>query len=131
MDEEITLHPTGTCFDDAIEYINMLSSQKPWYIKKYNKLYRVVHGICNFEDGSPYAHCWLEKGDKILDFRFYQGEKVMVEYTISEFLRAFAPQRYIKYTLKDCCELERAHGHPGPWDPTIIQLCKDVKEQIL
>jgi hypothetical protein len=125
------LYPTGTCFDDAIDYLNWLCTQEPWNIKKFNKKYRVVHGICHFEDGRPYAHCWLEKGNKAMDFRMYNDKKVMVQYTKGEFISILKPSRAIRYTIQECCDLEkRVHGHPGPWHPEIITLCKDVQEQL-
>lgn len=128
-ESEIVLYPTGTCFDDAVDYLNDLCSKEPWKIKWLNKQYKIVHGICLLEDGSPYSHCWLERANRCYDFRLYGSsikEKVMVEYTRIEYYSRFKPQKMLKYSLKDCCDLERTYGYPGPWDAELRKLCNDL-----
>ncbi len=132
MKKQITIYPTGTCFDDAIDYINAISLKEPWNIKLFNKQYRIAHGICLFEDWRPYAHCWLEKANSCYDYRLFEspeGEKVQIKYTRGEFYTLFKPQKVVRYTIRDCLHLEkRVHGYCGPWDPQIRALCPDLQK---
>lgn len=125
---EKTIFPTGTCFDDCIDYLNHLALENPANIKKLNEDYRVCHGICLMDSGEPFAHAWLEYRNSVIDGGIYQGEKVAVRIAKHEFYANLKPLKVIRYTLKMCCHLEkRVFKYQGPWDPEIRALCKDTK----
>ncbi len=128
MDEKTKLYPTKTCFDDAIDFLNLLYKKQPWYVEKMNKQWRVVHGRA---DDGEFSHCWLTKGNSCFDFKLFKSEKIMVEYTREEFEKIYRPRKQIPYTVRDCCHLEkRVYGYAGPWDPEIRNLCPDVNKAL-
>lgn len=129
-DGEATIYPTHTCFDDAVDYINHLCTTNPQDIRKINADYRICHGICLCEDNTPYAHCWLEYRNSVIDGGIYKGEKVAVRSPKHEFYKRTRPQKICRYTIKKSIELEKKiYGYCGPWDEEIRALCKDIKEK--
>jgi hypothetical protein len=69
--------PTHRCFDDTVEIIEekIMKDNMQWYT-----LF-VVHGICIFPDGRPYAHAWVEQGDTCIFKGITEpgGETVTIE----------------------------------------------------
>lgn len=56
----MTIHPTHTCFDDALELIELLVKEHPELKEDIGENMLIVHAICLMPDGSPYAHAWVE-----------------------------------------------------------------------
>ena len=50
------------------------SANGRWMIGKDNS-YRLVHGVAILpRDGKPFGHCWIEKGNQVLDYS--NGKKI-------------------------------------------------------
>jgi hypothetical protein len=129
----VTLLPTGTCFDDAADYINhLVISTDDAGIHKLNTKIKIVHAICTLENGEPYAHAWLEVNGTcyfgaILE---HSGEKVQARVPKEEYYPSLGIQKKLYYSLKESVRLEKiVHGYPGPWDPEIRNLCGDIKRE--
>lgn len=125
---EVIIHPTHSCFDDAIDYINFLATENPSDIQRMNKEYRVCHGICLFPDGEKYAHAWLEYRNSTIEGGIYDGQKVAVRQPKADFYKRQRPVKVLRYTIKQTIKLEKdIYGYCGPWDPEIRALCRDIQ----
>lgn len=82
-----------------------------------NDDYTLCHGVGILQtDGNPFGHCWVEKGNVVIDKSngnsikiakplYYQLLKVPVKGT-----------KIYKYTSEQVCINVLKHKHWGPWD---------------
>lgn len=122
--EGATIYPTHTCFDDVVDYLNQIAYRGA--SREELLAYTVVHGILVMPDGSRFAHAWLEHDGKILDGGIYQGERVWIEYSLTEFRGLHVVEDETRYTLPDAERLDDEFG-PGPWKPKYRALCSDKR----
>ena len=78
---------------------------------------RLVHGVGILpRDGKPFGHCWIEKGNLVLDYsngkdikisknRYYELGNIPVK-----------PYKIYKYTSEQMGLKMIRSGHWGPWD---------------
>jgi hypothetical protein len=126
---KLTIYPTHTCFDDAIEYLtHTVKSVGP---KTVHAHYSLVHGICLHPDGRPYSHAWVERttaSHRTLCIgigRLESGEPVAYEGAKEEYYDNFQVQKTYKYTIKEMIKHNYEHGTYGPWLPELLQLCRN------
>ncbi len=118
-----TIYPTGTCFDDALDFI----------MRERPKEYLLVHGICTADDGDDYAHAWVEAVDQKTAIGFglaeVDGKKVEIGYEvdIEEFYERMRVSEKTKYGFWDMVRENHAKGTYGPWEEKYLKLCKDYK----
>src|SRR4249920_2200100 len=75
MEQNNTVYPTYSCFDDAMEFIDYVACE---YKNEDTSMITLLHGLMTGDDGAPHAHAWVEdastrtaifagiwKGDKI------------------------------------------------------------------
>jgi len=113
----MTILPTHTCFDDALEFLNA--------ILKYEGVerllgVRVVHGIClapeGVQIGQPFAHAWCEEDGSCIQAGLVEGEKVYFGVDRAEFYAMLRPQDTTTYTPEEAVAQNFASGHFGPWE---------------
>lgn len=114
------IHPTRTCFDDATYYVAAQMVHDPEFDAGE---WRIVHGLCLLENGTPYAHAWIERnGSKAIGCGLVDGERVYYTADRRDFYRHFRPQELIRYTVDDVIGRETG----GPWDERYRQFCGDT-----
>lgn len=122
---ENKIMPTHTCFDDALEFVEMRLSEKKLFADSDELL--VVHGIALAPEGEragePFAHAWVEEGDLAYQAGMLMGGKVWYGVQREEFYLALRIQRATRYTLREAWERNRESGHFGPWEPEYETLC--------
>lgn len=84
-----------------------------------NAMYRysdwtLVHGeVVSQQDKKRFGHCWLEKGDQVMDFSNNRELKVnkAVYYAIGQIRKTY------KYNFKEFIAKITEYEHWGPWPP--------------
>jgi len=121
----MTILPTHTCFDDAMEVVNLLLKEGD--AGRIDKA-RLVHGICLAPDGplagTPFAHAWVEDGTACIQAGMLNGEKVFFGVEREEYLRSMRVQASTSYTLLEACVQNLASFHFGPWEPAYLAIIR-------
>jgi hypothetical protein len=115
-----TILPTGHCFDDALDYI---TERVPELDDAGRAALRLVHAICIAQDGTPYAHAWVEDDGKAWDAGLLDGKRIWYAVEIAEFMTARHVMDVTRYTLTQALEANWSSGHYGPWKPAYKALC--------
>lgn len=79
--------------------------------------YLLCHGIAILTtDGKPFGHCWLEKGNMVLDFS--NGNAIAIDRKKYYKLGGMPVKGYktYKYNFKEMRKKIVDTGHWGPWD---------------
>lgn len=110
----MTIHPTRTCFDDAVEILlaMVLAGQDHDQIK-------VVHGMIlsnepNHE-GELIAHGWVECGPEVFFRGLLDGKVVDISTTRREYYKRIQIVELIRYTPAEVADHAERAGHTGPW----------------
>ncbi len=121
----VDLHPTHTCFDDALT--NLIFIMKRYGTKPVRTgEVIIVHAIIA-PDGEDIGHAWIETPTSVFFTSIMKGERVLVEANKIEYL-ARSNWKYVrKYTLFEAYAEELRSGHYGPWDAKIRELCPDIR----
>jgi len=124
--EDSTIFPTRECFSDVVHYVNACFEEGATVEHLYRSL-RIVHAICLFDDGRPYAHAWVERvdDDACILSGIHKGETIYFAVDRGAFHRKALVYDETRYTLAECAELERATGSGGPWLPEYLELVND------
>lgn len=124
------VYPTHTCFDDALDFIEILIKAKVAVTESDLEKYRVVHAICEMPDtGELYAHGWVEDTKEHLCIwrAIIQGKSVWVRGEKSEFYTYFRVKEATVYTIREACEQNKLHNNYGPWKEEYRKLTTDGK----
>lgn len=122
----MTVHPTGTCFEDVtMGFAEKIREDK----RRILGGFYMVHGICLFPDGRKYSHAWIEVGEESAWFPgIVDGEKVFLEAPLEEFRKLFRVQEFTRYDFKALLEVGKRVGNvPPPWEEKYLKLCRDYK----
>lgn len=111
--------PTHQCFDDAIDRLGELA-------REGGQMPTLVHGICAADDGTPYAHAWVENRGLVWDAGMLNGQRVSFAVPVLEYWSAKRVGRTWRYTVIEMLRANREHGTYGPWVPELIELCRDT-----
>lgn len=120
------IKPTGTCFDDAIDFLQAAVSEHPTWALNH---LRLVHGIClsprdALPPDVPFSHGWVE-----------QDREIVIQAGIIGGVTGFygLPRRHhyaimrvqciTVYTVEEAWERNRIHRHFGPWESSYRDLC--------
>jgi hypothetical protein len=102
--------PTGTCFDDALEFVIEANVPRSnWY------KYTIVHGVCVAPDGHRYAHAWIERGELAIQVMLDGEERFALSLPRGEFYTYYRVRLTTRYTVREAAEENRRTGHYGPW----------------
>jgi hypothetical protein len=123
--DEATIYPTHTCFDDVTEYMNQLAEAGTSLDELMR--YTVVHGVVVASDGHRFAHAWLELDGETIESGIYNGERVWVSMSRTEFDATHDLAEETRYTIREAVALDGEHG-PGPWKPEYRALCSDSRK---
>jgi len=117
------LLPTGTCFDDALEYLNERVLADPSLAERSTLV--LVHGIARSTDGAdePYAHAWCEEAGQAWDAALWNGQRIYYAVARAAFYEARRIADATQYTIRQACLLNYATRHYGPWLPRYRALC--------
>ena len=127
----LTIHPTNTCFDDALDYIEMLASSgvTPAVLNEHH----VVHGVCLWPQNQPgsesesdrrFAHGWVERGEWAIQCGLIEGVRVYYQMPRDQMHEYLRVQRFTRYTLREALHHNEQSGHYGPWDLDYWMLCR-------
>lgn len=120
---DIRWEGTGTCFDDALDFLCDKIKEKPQRL--HSKTWKLVHGICLHRDGRPYSHAWVHEGSRHVWFSgILRGYKSYGKATREEFFAEFRVQEFTEYTAKEAISENWKYGHFGPWIDKYIRLTK-------
>lgn len=123
------VHPTHTCFDDAIEYLELLCKAgcSPGVVREHV----VVHAICcNPDTGKLFAHAWVEMGASAVQAGIIGGVKQYYAIPVADLLTHFGVERCTRYTADEVVEHNFRTGHYGPWLDEYVALCRNAPEVI-
>jgi hypothetical protein len=124
----MTILPTGTCFDDAIEYLNEIALHGQ---RERLLTLKLVHGIClapeGAQEGTPFAHAWVEEAGVCVQAGLFSGEPQKVYYGVkrAEFYAKLRVQVATYYTAPEVVVHNRRTGHFGPWEHLYRDLCQE------
>lgn len=122
--------PTATCFDDALDFFDEILNVDR--LETYAHCFRVVHGICLGDDGTPLAHGWVEQlacdtwysaepgepavpREMVWQAATVSGIRVWFALARDDFYRGYRVQRVSRYTVPMATEMNHLTGHYGPW----------------
>jgi len=132
-----TLRPTHHCFDDALDFLELLRLDDPTLRDDIHASIRVAHAVCVSSTGVRYAHAWVEEHVHDDPDRAEWPSRVVWQGYLDDagrrgwyavgadwFYRTFAVRRCALYTLTECAWHNRTTGHYGPWRPELYALAK-------
>lgn len=125
-----TIYPTGSCFDDALDFVEARVRQRPRLARTSDLL--VCHGICIIPSGNPeagelYAHAWVEEGQVVWQGGILDGERIYFATQRDQFYIRLQVQDVTRYTLRQVWEENRRTRHFGPWESRYEALCRKKK----
>lgn len=120
------IHPTGTCFDDALDFLAEALRIDP------RADLVLVHGICTHPDGpragTRYAHAWVEEGEDLWQTGIIDGERRTYCCERAEFYGLLKIVDTTRYTPRQADRENRRSNHYGPWVKRYAALCKPKAE---
>lgn len=123
--KEATIFPTGSCFDDALEFISERVTENRSAIDAL----LLVHGIALIpedqpEAGKPFAHAWVEEGAEVWQSGILDGERIYFSAPKEEILPKLRVQEATRYAVREAhAENVRTKSY-GPWLEKYQGLCK-------
>lgn len=135
--DEGTIHPTNTCFDDALEYLERRVKADPSIAREKTLL--LAHGICRIppgqaDSGHVFAHAWVEENGNVWQWGILEtvgplnGERVEYSIEKADFYREMRVREVTLYTLKEVHAENTKHGTYGPWLEKYQALTKDGRK---
>jgi len=115
--------PTSHCFDNALDFISDGLIQNPEDRDALVDELLLVHGICLAPDGHPYAHAWVEDGDRCIFCGILDGELGYFATSHAEYYAEMRVQDVTRYTVRAALAHNRATNHYGPWEARYRDLC--------
>jgi hypothetical protein len=126
---ELTIYPTHTCFDDALEYCELIAKREG---KQSLQQLTLVHAIVLHPEGpragQPYAHAWIEEGDEAIFAGILNGEKVYCVVDRIEYAERLRVQHAWRYTMREAHMMNKQHGTYGPWEKRLLVLARGASQ---
>ena len=122
----MTVHPTRTCFDDAMDFMEL---HYKTLAQLCDERYIIVHAICLMPDGRPYAHAWVEdnkKGECIFG-GIINGQKVYLFAEKADYYECQQVQDTTKYTIKQAMMENLLSYSYGPWEQKYLSLTSNFQ----
>jgi hypothetical protein len=121
----LKLHPTGTCFNDALDYLELVVKETPRHAWPD---YKLAHGILLAPDGGPYSHAWVEQRDAhVWHCGILNGVRGYGRIDRDEYYEEMCVQEVTRYTIEQAWQQNHISGHYGPWVERYRRLCKDLQ----
>ncbi len=123
----MTLYPTHTCFDDALDMLTEAVKANPGSFES-DEL-KLVHAVCVAPTGEEYSHAWVESNSTHVWFvAITNGHRVQYVADRGEFYDEYQVKETTKYTPRQAWEENAKHETYGPWLDRYLRLCgKDGK----
>jgi hypothetical protein len=127
------IYPTGTCFDDSLDYLEQvlnIEALTPEQLAEVERDHRIVHGICVGSAGVRYAHAWVEQRSRddrawlVWQAGVLDGERIYFGRDRADYLATDGVERCTRYTLRIAAELNRIYGTYGPWRAEYLELAR-------
>lgn len=134
-----TIRPTHSCFDDALDYLEMRILAEPDPTVLRDRLF-VVHAIClapkGPSKGRPFAHAWVEERFDLFACIVWEsgalnGERIAYAMEPGAHEAWLSPQQRTRYTLREVRDHNRRTGTYGPWEPQYESLCMARGERVV
>lgn len=131
FDGHIQLLPTGTCFDDALDYVSVLLKDAGCYTerKKILTTHYVCHGLVGPDD-DPIAHAWVEVGDDVWISGLWRGKQVFTSLPRSDYYASMGARDITRYTCQEVVDLNRKSNHFGPWEERYVERCRKPEDPV-
>jgi hypothetical protein len=123
-DDDLTIHPTHTCFTDAMEMIDQVIRDAPEELPRHT----LVHAIAVLPGGELFAHAWVERFTRTGSLEawqrgIWQGHLVTFAVAATELAVSLKVQRQWRYTPAEALAQNLRSGMFGPWEPELQALC--------
>jgi hypothetical protein len=132
------IEPTHTCFDDAMEFFEILRLDEPQVREYARTALRLAHGICMAASGERYVHAWVEErleGDDpervgwppvvVWQGMRYGAGKGWFAVDAEWFHKSYQVQECVRYEAQRFAMLNLRTGHYGPWEPRYLAMMGD------
>ncbi len=138
MSEPDPIEPTHTCFDDAMEFFEMLRLDEPGAREYATTALRLVHGICMAGSGERYVHAWVEEHvgndperahwprEVVWQGMRYGAGKGWFAVPSEWFYQVYQVQERELYTVQRFAMFNMLTGHYGPWNPRYFAMMEGV-----
>lgn len=127
------IHPTHTCFDDALDHIEKLLMVRKLPPTLVARDYRLVHGLyrCQTADSDhprTIAHAYVLEKPKGLVWQdgYQDGERITYGITRAEFHSLMKPLHETSYSMLQAYKMNIKHNNYGPWLPLYLKHCRSV-----
>lgn len=118
-----TIHPTHTCFDDAIELLE-LAARDETPAAQFARMVLVHAIVLHPTTGEPYAHAWVEEDGIAWQAGILNGERITYAVAAAELRAKLRVQREIRYCPEEVWRMNRMFETFGPWEPEFLALCR-------
>jgi hypothetical protein len=118
------IYPTHECFNDALDFISDVLIQNPDDREALVEELLLVHGICLAPDGQPYAHAWVQDGDRCIFCGILDGTRGYFAASRDEYYAEMRVQDVTRYPVHEALRHNRRTRHYGPWLPKYRALCR-------
>lgn len=123
------IYPTGTCIDDAMEYLERRIYQD---IDTARDLI-VVHAICLMplhqpNAGKRFVHAWVEEGDICYFMGHTEAGRAVIGAEKASFYEELRPQGVTRYTMEDVYKENQRTRSYGPWKQEYIDLIMECQQ---
>lgn len=117
------IRPTGTCFDDALDFITEILNSSSGDAKvRWIEQLILVHAICLSPYGQKYAHAWVEHNQHIWQGGVYLGHRVFYAQQRDRFYEEYRVIESTRYSVTDALHLNALHDNYGPWEQRYREL---------
>ena len=120
----LTILPTYSCFNDAIEYIEEIAKADQQRALGLVLVHAIVVMPDGPEEGTLYSHAWVEDGELVWQAGMWNGQRVYFSCLRVEYTRFMRVQDSTRYNLYELYIENRKSGHYGPWKPEYQALCR-------
>lgn len=123
------IHPTHTCFDDALDMLQEAIKANPDSFTS-DEL-KLVHAICLNPKGEEYSHAWIESTNShavnIVWFTgIYNGKRRQFAADPKEYYEEMKVKETTKYTPMQAWKMNEKFVTYGPWELKYQVLTKDA-----
>ena len=132
---DMTIHPTHTCFDDALDYLQQRIKQNGHRIEGLRLV--LIHAICIVPEGPDagerFSHAWVEEDldnheAAVWQQGFYNGQRIIYASTRASVYETLRVVRTWGYSPEAAWEENNRTATYGPWVPELQALCRRKKE---
>ena len=123
----ISIHPTHSCFDDALDFLANLLRDNPGLADAGTV--HLVHGILLTPATSePFAHAWVEYSGAVWQCGILNGKRICYGMDPTEFAEKLRPQDVTRYTPRQAWKENERSNTFGPWVERYQELCRKPAE---